>query len=233
MTKTLMAHDMLPGDVLVKLGGLDFKDDSLKLSDKMATGGIIALQTLRKYTNPLSLFRSDQASHSHIAMYAGDGKVLEEGSKGMENRLASAVKYIVYRYQDQTIAEKAVKLMLRWHKSGDSYYHTYGIGNFPGILLGASNYGPGARLEPFLSKNVLRTKGMVCSEAVIKSYQLAAKRLKRKPQSVVALHASKTSPMRFSGYMKKSDLWKRVGLVERNTLMHASVYGDMPSLSFV
>ena len=76
---------------------------------------------------------------------------------------------------------------------------------------------------------------MVCSEAVIKAYQDAAKSKGHKPSSAMDLHASRTSPMRMEGKLrseakKENAGWSMVGTVRRSTIEHAKVYGDMPEL---
>jgi len=231
----LGVYELLPGDVLVKQGFEDIKDNKSSFTDKLTSGFILGLQVFRYVMSPWR-WKTDNPKHTHIAMYAGDGVVYEEGLGGIQERGAGAIMYEVFRYGDQRVSLKALSIMKKWYSSAHKHFHTYGIAKFPGVLVGASNYGIGARFEEFSEKNLLRfTGGMVCSEAVIKAYQDAAKSKGQKPGSVMDLHASRTSPMRMEGKLrseakKKNADWSFVGTVRRSTIEHAKDYGDIPEL---
>ncbi|WP_419662311.1 uncharacterized protein Dvar_27670 [Desulfosarcina variabilis str. Montpellier] len=235
MGNMLAYYDMYPGDIMVKHGDQDFKKES-SFTDKITSGFIISLQSFRYIFSP-HRWKTDNPKYSHIAIYKGDGVILEDGLGGIHERDASAIMYEVFRYSDTKIAIKALNKVNRWFKSNKKIYHGYGVGKFPGICLGSSNYGVGAKIKANIEKQFPKTKSkMVCSEMIIKAYHEAAKKYHKDPKEVIDQDPSRTSPMRLEANLRSKSKakgkkgWYYVGTIRRSTLELAKYIGDIPVL---
>jgi hypothetical protein len=156
----------------------------------------------------------------HVAMYIGDGEIVEEGSGRVlgglgELKLVDSgnTAFDVYRYCDEGVCKRAAKaiqefrtnLVTRWVYGGLNPLSRSCLFGAP--IMQISEQGPLGRLtrkwrsisyKSDVLKKLDLTQSMICSEAVIAAYQYAADDLKLKDP--IDLDAAATSPMKLGQY---------------------------------
>ncbi len=199
-----------PGDVLIKKEKYGKKVESTVISSVQAIAWAGASISAGKMADPTKM---------HVAMYVGNNQVIEESGKGLVKRGFTADKYIVFRWQGREgVAQKAAEIMERW-MSTLKLRKVYGGLPIPIIcssplfipqLLGSSWYGFGAKFRRWKHRHGWHGT-MICSEAVITAYQLAADEIKNFKGNPIKLDSKLSSPMRLAAYLSTDSRWETVG----------------------
>lgn len=197
-----------PGDVLIKKEKYGKKAESTAISTIQAVAWAGASMSAGKSADP---------THMHVAMFVGNGQVVEESGKGLVKRGLTADRYIVFRWKSRDgVAQKAAEIMDRW-MSTLKFRKVYGgvpiIGSSPLFipqLLGSSWYGFGAKFRRWKHRHGWHGT-MICSEAVIVAYQLAADEIKNFKGNPIKLDSKLSSPMRLAAYLETDNRWENLG----------------------
>lgn len=150
----------------------------------------------------------------HVAVYLGKGNLIEEGGSGLAVRPPSADLYKVYRYSDKEVSENAAELLEKFEKKRNWYSLQKFITLYAGLVFGSSHYGLFAKLRAWRAEklpSLTGWTGLICSEAVILFYQVAARKLDK--SNPIRLDSNHTSPMKLEAYMgsRGSQGWTLVG----------------------
>jgi hypothetical protein len=156
----------------------------------------------------------------HVAMHVGNDLVVKESGKGLKKRGLTADKYIVYRWKaGDGLDEKAAEIMVRWTTTL-KLKKIYGglpipiLCSFPTLIpqiFGSSWYGVGAKFRRWNHRHGIHGT-MICSEAVIAAYQLAADEIPGVHGNPIKLDSKNSSPMRLAAYLSTDKArWEDVG----------------------
>ena len=199
-----------PGDVLIKKVKYGKKKESTVISTVQAVVWAGASIATGKSVDPTNM---------HVAMFVGKGELVEESGKGLVKRKLTADRYIVFRWKSKDgVAQKAAEIMERWTTTL-KLRKVYGGLPIPILcssplfipqLLGNSWYGPGATFRRWKHRHGWHGT-MICSEAVIVAYQLAADEIKNFKGNPIKLDSKLSSPMRLEGYLSTDNRWEKVG----------------------
>ncbi len=195
------AEDIKKGAVLVKVHD----------EEEGTSRYIKALQTVKKAgsINQAGMF----PELMHVAMSLGGELLVESGGKGVERRLAEAKYYTVFEYADDEVASKAADLMSEYADKKNWYSVQEFVTGYPSAMLGNSSYGLMAKIRAWRMDKASFLSGwtgLICSEAVVLFYQVAARKLKKGVP--IRLDSNHTSPMKLVQHFGTNDNWAYVGL---------------------